>query len=274
MLVVPVAGLDDMAATIARATASIGEAPRKRFVGHLTIARVKANVADAADARANSSARVRRRRGRHWCRAASTRAGRGTRRCTPGASADSAGRAALPCRRDPDIAGRPASTSDREPAERRTDQLRRPRLRRPRLLRLDGEQDAGHRPAGRRRAPLRVVLHGVAGVLAVAGSDAHRLLPATNRLRLVRRVAGAVPRPPDRARSDGDLDGLDAGFSRLPDPDGRQVALWRPTRVPADQPRLRALLRHPVQQRHGPPGRHALVLPGHGAPAAAWTTST
>ena len=44
MLVVPVAGLDDMAATIARATASIGEAPRKRFVGHLTIARVKANV--------------------------------------------------------------------------------------------------------------------------------------------------------------------------------------------------------------------------------------
>lgn len=44
MLVVPVAGLDEAAAAIARATASIGEAPRKRFVGHLTLARVKANV--------------------------------------------------------------------------------------------------------------------------------------------------------------------------------------------------------------------------------------
>ena len=44
MLVVPVAGLDDLAATIAQATAGIGEPPRKRFVGHLTLARVKADV--------------------------------------------------------------------------------------------------------------------------------------------------------------------------------------------------------------------------------------
>jgi 2'-5' RNA ligase len=44
MIVVPVAGLDAMAATITLATASIGDAPPKRFVGHLTVARVKANA--------------------------------------------------------------------------------------------------------------------------------------------------------------------------------------------------------------------------------------
>jgi 2'-5' RNA ligase len=44
MLVVPVAGLDHLAARIADGTASIGEPPRKRFVGHLTLARMKAGA--------------------------------------------------------------------------------------------------------------------------------------------------------------------------------------------------------------------------------------
>ena len=40
-LVVPASGLDDVAATVTRRTRDIGEPPRKRFVGHLTLARIK-----------------------------------------------------------------------------------------------------------------------------------------------------------------------------------------------------------------------------------------
>jgi RNA 2',3'-cyclic 3'-phosphodiesterase len=40
-LIVPVSGLDALAATVAQSTARIGEPPRRRFVGHLTIARMK-----------------------------------------------------------------------------------------------------------------------------------------------------------------------------------------------------------------------------------------
>lgn len=40
-LVVPADGLDDTAAEVARCTADIGERSRRRFNGHLTIARVK-----------------------------------------------------------------------------------------------------------------------------------------------------------------------------------------------------------------------------------------
>lgn len=40
-LIVPVKGLDELAATIARHTLQIGKPPRRRFVGHLTIARMK-----------------------------------------------------------------------------------------------------------------------------------------------------------------------------------------------------------------------------------------
>lgn len=40
-LVLPAHGLDALAAAVAAQTAAIGEPPRKRFVGHLTIARVK-----------------------------------------------------------------------------------------------------------------------------------------------------------------------------------------------------------------------------------------
>ncbi len=43
-LIVPADGLDDLAAAVTHATASIGERPRKRFVGHLTVARVKAHA--------------------------------------------------------------------------------------------------------------------------------------------------------------------------------------------------------------------------------------
>jgi len=40
-LIVPVHGLDELAAAVAQRTADIGEPPRARFLGHLTIARLK-----------------------------------------------------------------------------------------------------------------------------------------------------------------------------------------------------------------------------------------
>ena len=40
-LVVPVDGLDAMAAAVTKATRRIGDLPRKRFTGHVTLARVK-----------------------------------------------------------------------------------------------------------------------------------------------------------------------------------------------------------------------------------------
>lgn len=43
-LVVPVDGLDALAETVTKLTGQIGEPPRKRFIGHLTVARVKPNV--------------------------------------------------------------------------------------------------------------------------------------------------------------------------------------------------------------------------------------
>ena len=44
-LVIPVAGVDVLAQTVREHTTNIGEPPTKRFVGHLTVARVKPNVA-------------------------------------------------------------------------------------------------------------------------------------------------------------------------------------------------------------------------------------
>jgi RNA 2',3'-cyclic 3'-phosphodiesterase len=44
-LVVPVDGLDALAGQVTQRTSQIGEPPRKRFVGHLTLARVKSHVA-------------------------------------------------------------------------------------------------------------------------------------------------------------------------------------------------------------------------------------
>lgn len=43
-LVVPVEGVDELAAVVAERTRHLGEPPRKRFIGHLTIARVKTRV--------------------------------------------------------------------------------------------------------------------------------------------------------------------------------------------------------------------------------------
>lgn len=43
-VVLPVSGLDDLAQLVNDLTATIGEPPRKRFVGHLTLARVKPNA--------------------------------------------------------------------------------------------------------------------------------------------------------------------------------------------------------------------------------------
>jgi len=40
-LVLPATGRDDIAAEVAERTAHLGEPPRKRFIGHLTLARVK-----------------------------------------------------------------------------------------------------------------------------------------------------------------------------------------------------------------------------------------
>jgi len=44
-LVVPATGLDELAAVVAEHTAGLGEPPRKRFAGHLTLARVKLHAA-------------------------------------------------------------------------------------------------------------------------------------------------------------------------------------------------------------------------------------
>lgn len=43
-LVVPVTGVDELAGVVREHTAHIGEPPQKRFVGHLTVARVKAHA--------------------------------------------------------------------------------------------------------------------------------------------------------------------------------------------------------------------------------------
>jgi RNA 2',3'-cyclic 3'-phosphodiesterase len=43
-LVVPLGGLDQLADRVVELTSRIGEPPRKRFIGHLTLARVKSNV--------------------------------------------------------------------------------------------------------------------------------------------------------------------------------------------------------------------------------------
>ena len=40
VLTVPVAGVDELAAAVTVATADLGEPPRRRFVGHLTLARI------------------------------------------------------------------------------------------------------------------------------------------------------------------------------------------------------------------------------------------
>jgi RNA 2',3'-cyclic 3'-phosphodiesterase len=43
-LVIPVDGLDALAGQVTECTKHIGEPPRKRFIGHLTLARVKSHV--------------------------------------------------------------------------------------------------------------------------------------------------------------------------------------------------------------------------------------
>ena len=118
------------------------------------------------------------------------------------------------------------------------------------------QRHAGARPDGRRGAAARPLLHGVAGVLAVAGRAAHRLLPAAHRLRRLRRAAGAVPRP---------------GASGWPRPRSASAGCWptpatarrwsasgtaatSPAFLPTDHG-FDALLRAALQQRHGPPGR-------------------
>jgi RNA 2',3'-cyclic 3'-phosphodiesterase len=40
VLTVPVAGVDELAAAVTAATATLGERPRRRFTGHLTLARI------------------------------------------------------------------------------------------------------------------------------------------------------------------------------------------------------------------------------------------
>jgi 2'-5' RNA ligase len=44
-LVIPADGLDELAAAVDGRTASIGQPPRKRFLGHLTLARIKPHAA-------------------------------------------------------------------------------------------------------------------------------------------------------------------------------------------------------------------------------------
>ena len=66
------------------------------------------------------------------------------------------------------------------------------------MLRVDGSTRRRRSTGWRPRGCGSTVLHGVAGVLAVAGRAAHRVLPAADRLRRLRRAAGAVPRPARR----------------------------------------------------------------------------
>ena len=44
MLVIPAAGLDGVADEVTKRTRTIGERPRRRFVGHLTVARLKSDA--------------------------------------------------------------------------------------------------------------------------------------------------------------------------------------------------------------------------------------
>lgn len=48
VLVVPVAGADDLAAAVAAATVDLGERPRSGFVGHLTLARRRRGAPSAS----------------------------------------------------------------------------------------------------------------------------------------------------------------------------------------------------------------------------------
>ncbi len=63
-LVVPVDGLDAMAAAVTKATRRIGDLPRKRFTGHVTLARVKRHTRMPACTRRARARRIRRRRDR------------------------------------------------------------------------------------------------------------------------------------------------------------------------------------------------------------------
>ena len=47
VLTVPVAGVDELAAAVTVATADLGEPPRRRFTGHLTLARIDRRAAAA-----------------------------------------------------------------------------------------------------------------------------------------------------------------------------------------------------------------------------------
>ena len=47
-LAVPVAGLDELARTVIERTSAIGEPPRRRFIGHLTLARINDRARPAA----------------------------------------------------------------------------------------------------------------------------------------------------------------------------------------------------------------------------------
>ena len=142
--------------------------------------------------------------------------------------------------------------------QRRADQLRRPRLRRPRVLRVDAATP-------RRRStgwPPRV-----------CGST-----PSTWRRRSARR-RGARCSPAATRRGSGSATSTgcrscspvspsgwppsEVSLGRLLSDAGYRTAMigkWHCGDQPAflpTQPRVRLLLRPPVQQRHGPPGRHA-----------------
>ena len=66
VLVVPVAGVDELAAAVSAATADLGEPPRRRFTGHLSLARIdrrnRGRLPDTVGAMVDAC--VRRRGGR------------------------------------------------------------------------------------------------------------------------------------------------------------------------------------------------------------------
>ena len=86
MLVIPAAGLDTVADEVTKRTRAIGEPPRRRFVGHLTIATVQAGRAAAEHARRPLRCRRSTPTRSRSCRAGSSRTAPATRRSRPGRS--------------------------------------------------------------------------------------------------------------------------------------------------------------------------------------------
>ena len=105
--------------------------------------------------------------------------------------------------------------------------------------------DAQHRPDGRGGDPVHALLFGQSGVLAVPRRAADRALPDARG-----GPSRVVPEGHHRASRFGGHHRANAQGPELRHHVRRQVAPRAPAAVPAHEPRLRRVLRHPLQQRH------------------------